>query len=367
VQSTTQNGDDSLLVREVHAPACRTPPRSAGRRHPGAGRRHPERNHPKVQAIEAYAAYRVGYHRGLDRLRANGWRGTGYVRWAHPENTGFLRSLDGLRRAAAAIGEDDEAERCAQFLAQLDPRDGDRRSWPSGVRRCSTDPATPAASSGGTESHLPRRADDARDHAASEERVSAEPIVLTADHRPPGLRQGVQVPRRRAARGPVWTPMPRRPDGHGRGPRRCRHGADRGLVALLPLRRHRRHPGPGRRLPADRGSSATSTRAWAGGCCRSGSAIGEDVPPWDLSVEGVTSLSADIHKYGYAFKGASPRPVPTTRRCWPEALPLRRLAGRALRLGHRRRHPRRRAHRGAWSTVRTPRARGLPAARERSA
>ena len=71
--------------------------------------------------VEAYAAYRVGYHRGLDRLRANGWRGTGYVRWSHPENTGFLRSLDGLRHAAEAIGETDEAERCAQFLTQLDP------------------------------------------------------------------------------------------------------------------------------------------------------------------------------------------------------------------------------------------------------
>lgn len=71
--------------------------------------------------VEAYAAYRVGYHRGLDRLRANGWRGTGYVRWVHPENTGFLRALDGLRRTAEAIGEADEAERCAQFLTQLDP------------------------------------------------------------------------------------------------------------------------------------------------------------------------------------------------------------------------------------------------------
>ena len=30
---------------------------------------------------EAYACFRVGYHRGLDRLRANGWRGSGYVRW----------------------------------------------------------------------------------------------------------------------------------------------------------------------------------------------------------------------------------------------------------------------------------------------
>ena len=71
--------------------------------------------------IEAYAAFRVGYHRGLDRLRANGWRGTGYVRWAHGENRGFLRALDGLRAAAESIGETDEAERCAQFLRQLDP------------------------------------------------------------------------------------------------------------------------------------------------------------------------------------------------------------------------------------------------------
>lgn len=74
--------------------------------------------------IEQYAAYRVGYHRGLDTLRANGWRGSGYVRWEHPGNRGFLRALAGLQRTAAAIGEDDEAERCAQFLKQLDP------AWP---------------------------------------------------------------------------------------------------------------------------------------------------------------------------------------------------------------------------------------------
>jgi hypothetical protein len=71
--------------------------------------------------VEAYACYRVGYHRGLDRLRGSGWRGTGYVRWQHRENRGFLRCLDGLRRAAAAIGERDEEERCRQFLGQLDP------------------------------------------------------------------------------------------------------------------------------------------------------------------------------------------------------------------------------------------------------
>jgi hypothetical protein len=71
--------------------------------------------------VEAYAYYRIGYHRGLDRLRGEGWRGSGYVRWEHETNRGFLRSLDGLRRMAEAIGETDEAERCALFLAQLDP------------------------------------------------------------------------------------------------------------------------------------------------------------------------------------------------------------------------------------------------------
>jgi hypothetical protein len=74
--------------------------------------------------VERYAYARVGYHRGLDRLRASGWRGSGFVRWRHPSNRGFLRALDGLRAAAEAIGEADEAERCAVFLRQLDP------DWP---------------------------------------------------------------------------------------------------------------------------------------------------------------------------------------------------------------------------------------------
>lgn len=77
---------------------------------------------------ERYAAFRVGYHRGLDRLRQNGWRGSGYVRWQHEPNRGFLRALDGLRAAAAAIGETDEEERCALFLRQLDP------AWPPADR-----------------------------------------------------------------------------------------------------------------------------------------------------------------------------------------------------------------------------------------
>jgi hypothetical protein len=71
--------------------------------------------------VERYAAYRVGYHRGLDALRASGWRGSGYVRWSAPGNRGFLRCLLGLAAMAAAIHESDEAERCEQFLLQLDP------------------------------------------------------------------------------------------------------------------------------------------------------------------------------------------------------------------------------------------------------
>jgi hypothetical protein len=75
--------------------------------------------------VEAYAYFRVGYHRGLDRLRQAGWRGSGYVRWQHDENRGFLRALDGLRASAEAIGEADEAKRCDEFLHQLEP-DWDR-------------------------------------------------------------------------------------------------------------------------------------------------------------------------------------------------------------------------------------------------
>ena len=75
--------------------------------------------------VESYAAYRVGYHRGLDRLRQGGWRGSGYVRWSHPTNRGFLRALAGLARTAREIGEKDEEERCELFLRQLDP------DWPN--------------------------------------------------------------------------------------------------------------------------------------------------------------------------------------------------------------------------------------------
>ncbi len=66
--------------------------------------------------VTVYAYARVGYHRSLDMLRRNGWKGHGPVPWEHEPNRGFLRALALLTLAARAIGEDDEAERCATFL-----------------------------------------------------------------------------------------------------------------------------------------------------------------------------------------------------------------------------------------------------------
>jgi hypothetical protein len=74
------------------------------------------------EPVASYAFARTGYHRGLDQLRRAGWRGTGPIPWEHQPNRGFLRSLHALGRAAAALGEQDEAERCRAFLADSSPQ-----------------------------------------------------------------------------------------------------------------------------------------------------------------------------------------------------------------------------------------------------
>jgi Protein of unknown function (DUF3151) len=68
------------------------------------------------RTIEGYAFARTGYHRGLDALRRNGWKGHGPVPWEHEPNRGFLRCLASLSKAAGEIGEKEEEERCATFL-----------------------------------------------------------------------------------------------------------------------------------------------------------------------------------------------------------------------------------------------------------
>lgn len=71
--------------------------------------------------IESYAFARVGYHRGLDALRKNGWRGQGPVPWSHEPNRGVLRAFWQLRRAAAEIDEAGEPERLTALLQDADP------------------------------------------------------------------------------------------------------------------------------------------------------------------------------------------------------------------------------------------------------
>ncbi|MBU2670082.1 DUF3151 domain-containing protein [Actinoplanes bogorensis] len=77
------------------------------------------------EPVTAYAYARTGYHRGLDALRRNGWKGHGPIPWSHAPNQGFLRCLHSLSQAAAEIGEADEAARCAQFLRDSDPAAAD--------------------------------------------------------------------------------------------------------------------------------------------------------------------------------------------------------------------------------------------------
>jgi Protein of unknown function (DUF3151) len=71
--------------------------------------------------VTAYAYARVGYHRSLDLLRRNGWKGHGPVPWEHEPNRGFLRALAALAQAARRIGEVGEAERCTTFLRDSSP------------------------------------------------------------------------------------------------------------------------------------------------------------------------------------------------------------------------------------------------------
>ena len=71
--------------------------------------------------VEAYAYARTGYHRGLDALRRNGWKGHGPVPWSHEPNQGFLRCLAALATAAGEIGETEEEQRCWEFLADSSP------------------------------------------------------------------------------------------------------------------------------------------------------------------------------------------------------------------------------------------------------
>ena len=100
---------------------CRSAQRRDGAEHALVGlvaKRH------RAPAFPAFA--RTGYHRGLDRLRANGWKGWGPVPFSHEPNQGVLRAIAALALASKAIGDDAEYDRCRQMLSDADPGSVDK-------------------------------------------------------------------------------------------------------------------------------------------------------------------------------------------------------------------------------------------------
>ena len=73
------------------------------------------------EPVTAYAFARTGYHRGLDQLRRAGWHGHGPVPGSTSPTRASCARCTLLGAAAAAIGEDDEAARCQEFLADSSP------------------------------------------------------------------------------------------------------------------------------------------------------------------------------------------------------------------------------------------------------
>ncbi|GAA2081667.1 DUF3151 domain-containing protein [Aeromicrobium halocynthiae] len=71
--------------------------------------------------LEGYAFARTAYHRSLDALRRNGWKGHGPVPWSHEPNRGFLRSLAVLATGSERLGDEAEAHRCREFLRESSP------------------------------------------------------------------------------------------------------------------------------------------------------------------------------------------------------------------------------------------------------
>jgi lysyl-tRNA synthetase class 1 len=79
--------------------------------------------------VTVYAYSRVGYHRSLDLLRRNGWKGHGPVPWEHEPNRGFLGCLALLARSAKVIGETDEWDALTRKAADPAKRDAAVLAW----------------------------------------------------------------------------------------------------------------------------------------------------------------------------------------------------------------------------------------------
>jgi hypothetical protein len=118
--------EEALLIGEAGSPERRAALTAVVRSWPafvGGWAHLAEAASAQGQDVEAYAFARTGYHRALDRLRGNGWRGMGLVPWAHEANRSALLAFHELLRAAELIGETGEVERMRQLLLDSDPSD----------------------------------------------------------------------------------------------------------------------------------------------------------------------------------------------------------------------------------------------------
>ena len=123
---------DNLMAGPGHVPAGDGGGRGAAARRPSPcevgpgsrptrprGRRWPRPRSPTV--IRSWRTRTRGPgSAGAGSAAALGWHGTGPIPLEHAAEPGFLRSLSMLGRAGA-IGEDDEAQRCDQFLRDSSP------------------------------------------------------------------------------------------------------------------------------------------------------------------------------------------------------------------------------------------------------
>lgn len=105
--------------------AAGEPPATVVRRHPSSpvawAAMAEQARDQGADEVAVYAFARVGYHRSLDLLRRNGWKGHGPVPWEHEPNRGFLRCLALLALSARGIGESEEWDRCSAFLRDSSP------------------------------------------------------------------------------------------------------------------------------------------------------------------------------------------------------------------------------------------------------
>ena len=259
------------------------PRRSRDDRVPPRAGRHPRRTRPAARRRRAHPRR----SRAVVRLRL-----------------GRARARRARRRGRAARAA---RERTRPDHVHLGRRHGvgTRRIRPSGVPRRGRRRGRRGRRLGhvGRHRELPaRREDGARGLALRPPRHAPRAAHRRADHRARRLPQGGRVPRARAR-----PRAGRSGDGHDHA------GGDRGAA-----RRRRRARG-GERARRTRSRPSIPIADVAAVCASRGIALHVDaciggfalafwpdeLPAWDLAVPGVTSLSADLHKYGYAPKGVS--------------------------------------------------------------